>query len=89
MSRKRVTVQVLKNGRADWPCVNAKVSGKTTRGDWVDATSRTDSRGYATIEWELGGDYLERICVDQALERNRYMDGSFEAGRTYSLYYEV
>ena len=90
MSTKRVTVQILKNGRDDWPCVNALVSGRTTRGNWVDAISRTDDRGYATIEWEYGADYLERICVDARLESNRYIDGPFEAGYIYrGLNYQV
>ncbi len=89
MSRKRVQVQILKDGRFDWPCVYAKVSGRKPNGDWVDATSRTDDRGYATIEWELGSDYLECICVDVALESNRYIPGYFESGRSYPLRYDV
>ena len=89
MSTKRIQVQILKNGRLDWPCVYAKVSGRKSNGDWVDAISRTDDRGYATIEWGLGSDYLNCICVDEALERNRYIDGYFESGRSYTLRYDV
>ena len=37
----------------------------------------------------MGSDYLERICVDVALESNRYIDGYFESGRSYTLRYDA
>jgi hypothetical protein len=86
---KRVEVRILKDGRYDWPCRYAKVSGRKSNGDWVDANARTDDDGYATIEWEMGSDYLECICVDEALARNRYINGYFQSGRSYTLRYDA
>lgn len=77
-------VQVLKNGRLDWPYEYAKVSGATP-GFFGGSTStvRTDSRGIATLQWS-SGDYLEKIYVS-----GQTFNGPFEDGRSYTLRYEV
>ncbi len=82
--RKWCQVQVLKNGRLDWPyeyaCVSAKVEGFF---GGMTEDVRTDDRGIATIEWSSDND-LEKIFVS-----GRTFDGPFENGRMYRLPYDV
>lgn len=77
-------VQVLKNGRLDWPYVNARVSAKV-KGFFGGMTSevRTDDRGIAIIEWSSDAD-LEKIYVS-----GQTFEGPFENGRKYILRYQV
>lgn len=77
-------VQVLKNGRLDWPYENARVSAKV-KGFFGGMTSevRTDDRGIAIIEWSSDAD-LEKIYVS-----GQTFDGPFENGRKYRLNYQV
>lgn len=77
-------VQVLKNGRLDWPYEYASVSAKVC-GFLGGMTSdvRTDDRGIAIIEWSSDND-LETIYVSGQSFR-----GPFESGRRYRLNYEV
>ncbi len=77
-------VQVLKNGRLDWPYEYARVSAKV-EGFFGGMTCnvRTDDRGIATIEWSSDND-LEKIYVS-----GRTFDGPFENGRCYRLNYQV
>lgn len=77
-------VQVLKNGRLDWPYENARVSAKVG-GFFGGMTSevRTDDRGIAIIEWSSDAD-LEKIYVS-----GQTFDGPFENGRKYRLNYRV
>lgn len=77
-------VQVLKNGRLDWPYENARVSAKV-KGFFGGMTSevRTDDRGIAIIEWSSDAD-LEKIYVS-----GQTFDGPFENGRKYRLNYRV
>jgi hypothetical protein len=82
--RKWCQVQVLKNGRLDWPYEYARVSAKV-EGFFGGMTRdvRTDDRGIATIEWSSDND-LEEIYVS-----GQTFDGPFENGRMYKLPYEV
>ena len=77
-------VQVLKNGRLDWPyeyaCVAAKVKG-VFGGHTSDV--RTDDRGIAVIEWSSDND-LETIYVS-----GQSFHGPFQNGRKYTLNYKV
>ena len=77
-------VQVLKNGRLDWPyeyaCVSAKVEGIL---GGMTRDVRTDDRGIATIEWSSDDD-LEKIYVS-----GQTFYGPFESGRRYTLNYSV
>ena len=84
MKAKWCEVQILKNGRSDWPYENAVVTGKVS-GFVGGHTSdfRTDDRGRAIIEW-YGGDHLERIYVS-----GKTFEGPFEEGRFYRLSYWV
>lgn len=84
MSTKWCQVQILKNGRLDWPYENAVVAGKVL-GIFGGMTSdyRTDDRGIAIIEWQRG-DHLEKIYVS-----GQTFDGPFENGRSYRLPYWV
>lgn len=85
MGRKKwCQVQVLKDGRLDWPYEYAKVSGATP-GFFGGFTSevRTDDRGIAILEWS-SGDYLEKIYVS-----GQTFNGPFEDGRSYRLPYKV
>ena len=77
-------VQVLKNGRLDWPYENARVSAKV-KGFFGGMTSevRTDDRGIAIIKWSSDAD-LEKIYVS-----GQTFDGPFENGRKYRLNYRV
>lgn len=77
-------VQVLKNGRLDWPYEYAEVSAKV-KGFFGGFTEdvRTDDRGIAIIEWSSNDD-LETIYVSGQTFR-----GPFESGRRYRLTYEI
>lgn len=77
-------VQVLKNGRLDWPYEYARVSAKVG-GFFGGMTSdvRTDDRGIATIEWSGDAD-LEAIYVS-----GQTFHGRFENGRRYTINYEI
>ena len=84
MRTKWCRVQILKNGRSDWPYEYAVVAGKVSGilgGHTADY--RTDARGFATIEW-YGGDHLDKIYVS-----GQTFDGPFEEGETYQLPYKV
>lgn len=82
MRAKRCVVQVLRDGRSDWPYVNAVVTGKVSGlGGGHTADFRTDDKGIATVEW-YGGDHLERIYVS-----GKTFNGPFEEGGFYPLKY--
>lgn len=83
MRAKWCRVQILKNGRPDWPFENAVVAGKVSGLGLHTADFRTDSRGFVTIEW-YGGDHLERIYVS-----GQSFDVYYEEGQTYTLSYYV
>ena len=74
-------VEVLKNGRMDWPFINAVVSGVVSGGHTEDF--RTDDRGIARIMWYSDGD-LKKIYVS-----GHTFEGPFENGRKYTLSYWV
>lgn len=77
-------VQVLKNGRLDWPyeyaCVSAKIQGFF---GGMTSDVRTDARGIAIIEWSSDND-LETIFVS-----GQSFPGPFESGGKYRLKYIV
>ena len=77
-------VQILKNGRLDWPfeyaCVSAKVKGFF---GGMTRDVRTDDRGIVIIEWSSSND-LEKIYVS-----GQTFEGPFENGRKYRLTYKV
>lgn len=77
-------VQVLKNGRYDWPyeyaCVSAKVSGFF---GGMTRDFRTDDRGIAIIEWSSDDD-LDTIFVS-----GQSFPGPFQNGRRYIIPYSV
>ena len=77
-------IQVLKNGRLDWPYEYASVSASVS-GFFGGMTSevRTDDRGIAIIEWSSDKD-LDTIFVSGQSFR-----GPFESGRKYRLNYRV
>ena len=77
-------VEVLKNGRLDWPYEYAKVSGKV-KGFFGGMTQevRTDDRGIAILEWSSDAD-LEAIYVS-----GQTFHGTYENGRHYRLNYRV
>ena len=81
MRTKWCRVQILKNGRTDWPYEYAVVAGKVSGLGLHTADFRTDDRGFATIEW-YGGDHLVKIYVS-----GKTFDGPFEEGKTYRLPY--
>lgn len=84
MATKWCEIQILKNGRLDWPYEYAEVCGKTSgfMGGFTEDV-RTDDEGKAIIEW-VGGDHLEKIyCEGQTFE------GPFENGRFYRRSYRV
>ena len=77
-------VQVLKNGRLDWPYEYAYVSAKV-EGFLGEMTRdvRTDDKGIAIIEWSSDND-LEKIYVS-----GQTFYGPFENGRNYRLNYQI
>ena len=83
MRTKWCRVQILKNGRRDWPYENAVVAGKVSGLGLHTADFRTDNRGFATIEW-VAGDHLEKIFVS-----GQSFEGYYEEGETYTIPYYV
>ena len=82
MRAKWCQVQILKNGRLDWPFENAKVAGKVSGFvGGMTADFRTDDRGIAIVEW-YGGDHLDKLYVS-----GKTFDGPFEEGRSYRIPY--
>lgn len=82
MSAKWCQVQVLRNGRTDWPYEYAKVAGEVS-GFVGGMTSdfRTDDRGIAIVEW-YSGDYLKKLYIS-----GKTFEGPFENGRSYKISY--
>lgn len=84
MSVKWCKVQVLKDGRSDWPFAYAVVAGSVS--GFVGGMTqdfRTDEQGIAIVEW-YSGDHLDKLFVSGQTFR-----GPFENGGTYLINYKV
>lgn len=77
-------IQVLKNGRRDWPYEYAKVSGEVHGflGGYTQEV-RTDSRGIATLEWS-SDERLDKIFVS-----GKTYHMTVESGESIILNYPV